>query len=137
MPPAADPAFEPPLGQYQHHPTGHSPGQQELTDRLFLPMLLEAIRAVEDGIVSDPADVDIGVTLGLSFPAFRGGILAWCDSECAGAIMDRLARYNDLGPAFHPPALLRRMAGTKGSFYPRTSLTTTATTVTIPPGPVS
>jgi hypothetical protein len=97
-------------------------------------MLLEAIRAVDDGIVRDPADVDIGVTLGLSFPASRGGILAWCDSEGAGAIMDRLARYEYLGPAFHPPASLPRMAGTKGSFHAQASA---ATTATMPLGPVT
>jgi len=111
--PAADPAFESLLRQYQHQPAGHSPGPQEITDRLFLPMLLEAIRAVDDGIVRAPADVDIGVTLGLSFPASRGGILAWCDSEGAGAIVERLARFQHLGPAFQPPASLLRMAGTK------------------------
>ncbi len=111
--PAADPAFESLLGQYQHHPSGHSPGQQEITDRLFLPMLLESIRAVDDGIVRDPADIDVGVTLGLSFPASRGGIFAWCESLGAGAVMDRLARYEHLGPAFHPPASLPRIARTK------------------------
>lgn len=134
--PAADPAFESLLRQYQHqhHTDSHSPAQEEITDRLFLPMLLEAIRAVDDGIVRDPADVDVGVTLGLAFPASRGGILAWCDSEGAGAIMDRSARYNYLGPAFHPPASLPRMAGTKGSFHAPTS---PATTVTMPLGPGS
>jgi 3-hydroxyacyl-CoA dehydrogenase/enoyl-CoA hydratase/3-hydroxybutyryl-CoA epimerase/3-hydroxyacyl-CoA dehydrogenase/enoyl-CoA hydratase/3-hydroxybutyryl-CoA epimerase/enoyl-CoA isomerase len=131
--PAADPAFEPLLRQYQHHPTGHSPDQQGITDRLFLPMLFEAIKAMDEGIVSNPADVDIAVTLGLAFPASRGGILAWCDSEGAGVIADRAARYEYLGPAFHPPASLSRIAATKSSFHaPRSS----ENTVTIPLGPV-
>ena len=133
--PAADPAFEPLLRQYQHqHHSDRSPGQEDLNDRLFLPMLLEAIRAVDDGIVRDPADVDLAVTLGLGFPASRGGLFGWCASEGAGAIMDRAARYEYLGPAFHPPASLPRMAGTKGSFPAPTS---PATTVTMPLGPVS
>ena len=84
-------------------------GQEEITDRLFLPMLLEAIRAVDDGIVRGPADVDVGVTLGLSFPASRGGILAWCDTEGASSIMDRLSRYQSLAPWFQPPPMLARM----------------------------
>ena len=50
------------------------------SDRLFLPMLLEAIRVLEVGIVRDPVDLDLGVILGLGFPASRGGILAWCDT---------------------------------------------------------
>jgi 3-hydroxyacyl-CoA dehydrogenase / enoyl-CoA hydratase / 3-hydroxybutyryl-CoA epimerase / enoyl-CoA isomerase len=100
--PAADPSFEPLLHQYQHHAIGHSPGKEEITDRLFLPMLLEAIRTVDEGIVREPADVDVGVTLGLGFPASRGGLFAWCDTEGAASIMDRLARYQALGPWFQP-----------------------------------
>jgi 3-hydroxyacyl-CoA dehydrogenase len=60
--------------------------------------------------VRDPADIDAGVRLGLGFPVSRGGILAWCDSEGAGAIMDRLPLYQSLGPSFLPPATLARMA---------------------------
>ena len=109
--PAADPAFESLLHRFQHHTLRPSATQEEITDRLFLPMLLEAIRAVNDGIVRDPADVDIGVTLGLGFPASRGGIFAWYHSVGADAIMDRLPRYEHLGPTFQQPASLPRMAG--------------------------
>jgi 3-hydroxyacyl-CoA dehydrogenase/enoyl-CoA hydratase/3-hydroxybutyryl-CoA epimerase/3-hydroxyacyl-CoA dehydrogenase/enoyl-CoA hydratase/3-hydroxybutyryl-CoA epimerase/enoyl-CoA isomerase len=88
-----------------------------MVDRLFLPMLLEAIRVLDEGIVRDPADIDAGVKLGLGFPASRGGILAWCDAEGAGAIMDRLSMYQSLGPAFDPPATLARMARTEMRFH--------------------
>ena len=130
---AADPAFEPLLRQYQHSATGNLPGQQEITDRLFLPMLLEAIRVLDEGIVRDPADVNTGVILGLGFPASRGGLFGWCDSEGAGSIMDRAARYEYLGPAFHAPASLLRMAATKSSFHAPRSPAATSTTPT-PPG---
>ena len=45
----------------------------EITDRLFLPMLLEATRVLEEGIVREPGDVDMGLILGIGFPPFRGG----------------------------------------------------------------
>ena len=45
---------------------------EEITDRLFLPMLLEATRVLEEGIVREPADVDMGLILGIGFPPFRG-----------------------------------------------------------------
>ena len=51
-------------------------GMEEITDRLFLPMLVEASLVLTEGIVRDPADVDMGLILGIGFPAFRGGILA-------------------------------------------------------------
>ena len=48
---------------------------------------------LEEGIVREPADVDMGLILGIGFPPFRGGILRWCDAEGAGAILERLERY--------------------------------------------
>ena len=66
------------------------PTEAEITDRLFLPMLLEATRVLEEGIVREPADVDMGLILGIGFPPFRGGILRWADTEGAGKILERL-----------------------------------------------
>jgi 3-hydroxyacyl-CoA dehydrogenase len=96
-----------------------APGEQEIEDRLFLPMLLEAIRTLEDGIVRDPDDVDIGVMLGFGFPAFRCGVLGWCDAEGAGGILSRLARYQAAGALFQPPETLTWMARERKSFRPR------------------
>jgi 3-hydroxyacyl-CoA dehydrogenase/enoyl-CoA hydratase/3-hydroxybutyryl-CoA epimerase/3-hydroxyacyl-CoA dehydrogenase/enoyl-CoA hydratase/3-hydroxybutyryl-CoA epimerase/enoyl-CoA isomerase len=93
-----------------HRLEGDAQSRNSIVDRLFLPMLLEAIRVLDEGIVRDPADIDAGVRLGLGFPASRGGILAWCDTEGASAIMDRLSMYRSLGPSFQPPATLARMA---------------------------
>jgi 3-hydroxyacyl-CoA dehydrogenase/enoyl-CoA hydratase/3-hydroxybutyryl-CoA epimerase/3-hydroxyacyl-CoA dehydrogenase/enoyl-CoA hydratase/3-hydroxybutyryl-CoA epimerase/enoyl-CoA isomerase len=106
--PAADEAVEPILAR--HRLSGFAPGPEELVDLLFLPMLVESTRALEEGIASDPADVDLAVILGLGFPASRGGILGWCDAEGAARILERLARFEALGPWFHPTAMLRRMA---------------------------
>jgi 3-hydroxyacyl-CoA dehydrogenase / enoyl-CoA hydratase / 3-hydroxybutyryl-CoA epimerase / enoyl-CoA isomerase len=102
----------------RHRLDKETPDQGECVDRLFLPMLLEAVRVLDEEIVRDPAHVDIGVILGIGFPAFRGGILHWCDSEGAGSILDRLTRYESLGPWFRPPATLLRMARTGGAFFP-------------------
>jgi 3-hydroxyacyl-CoA dehydrogenase / enoyl-CoA hydratase / 3-hydroxybutyryl-CoA epimerase / enoyl-CoA isomerase len=116
---AADPSLELLLGH--DRPDQETPDQTEITDRLFLPMLLEAIRVIEEGIARGPADVDLGLRLGLGFPASRGGILGWCDAEGAASILNRLARYRALGPAFHPPATLVQMAGSGTSFHPHSS----------------
>ena len=44
-------------------------------------MLTEASRVLTEGIVREPADVDMGLILGIGFPAFRGGLLRWADTE--------------------------------------------------------
>ncbi len=95
---------------------------EEITDRLFLPMLLEATRVLEEGIVREPADVDMGLILGIGFPPFKGGILRWCDSLGAGAVVERLARYASLGKRYEPTETLLRMARKGEAFYPRPKL---------------
>lgn len=80
----------------------------EITDRLFLPMLLEALRVLDEGIVRDACDIDLAVIYALGFPAFRGGLLAWGDSLGAAEILRRLERFADLGPRMTPPASLSR-----------------------------
>lgn len=115
--PQADPAFEPFLAK---HRTGTREfTNEELTDRLFLPMLLEATRVIEEHIVRDPADCDMGLILGIGFPPFRGGILRWCDTEGAGNILKRLEKYTSLGKRFEPTESLKSHAKSGGVFFPR------------------
>src|SRR5205823_4742213 len=93
-----DPAVDATL---QAHKTGdHVPTEAEMTDRLFLAMLLEATRALEEGIVRDPSDVDMGLIYGIGFPPYKGGILRWADAEGAGKIVERLGPYAHLGKRF-------------------------------------
>ncbi len=95
---------------------------EEITDRLFFPMLLEATRVLEEGIVREPGDVDMGLILGIGFPPFRGGILRWCDSLGASAVVEKLAKYSHLGKRFEPTESLLRLAKTGETFYPRPKL---------------
>ncbi|HKE61255.1 MAG TPA: hypothetical protein VKB33_02215, partial [Nitrospira sp.] len=48
-----------------------------LHQRLFLPMVDEAVRCLHDNIVEKPWQVDFALTYGSGFPAFRGGLLTW------------------------------------------------------------
>ena len=48
-----------------------------LHQRLFLPMVDEAVRCLHDKIVEHPWKVDFALTYGIGFPAFRGGLLTW------------------------------------------------------------
>jgi 3-hydroxyacyl-CoA dehydrogenase/enoyl-CoA hydratase/3-hydroxybutyryl-CoA epimerase/3-hydroxyacyl-CoA dehydrogenase/enoyl-CoA hydratase/3-hydroxybutyryl-CoA epimerase/enoyl-CoA isomerase len=93
--------------------------EAEIVDRLFFPMLLEATRVLEEGIVREPGDVDMGLILGIGFPPFRGGILRWCDTVGAAAVVERLARFAPLGRRYEPTESLRRLAQAGETFYPR------------------
>jgi len=92
-------------------------GLEEITDRLFLPMLVEASRVLSEGIVREPGDVDMGLILGIGFPPTRGGILRWADSLGLPRVLDMLKKYESLGPRFQPTEQMRRLAAEGKGFY--------------------
>ena len=91
--------------------------QEEITHRLFLPMLLEATRVLQDKIVRDVRDVDLGLIFGLGFPPFKGGLLHWADTLGAAKIVEMLKPFEGLGERAKPTPLLERMAAENQKFY--------------------
>jgi 3-hydroxyacyl-CoA dehydrogenase/enoyl-CoA hydratase/3-hydroxybutyryl-CoA epimerase/3-hydroxyacyl-CoA dehydrogenase/enoyl-CoA hydratase/3-hydroxybutyryl-CoA epimerase/enoyl-CoA isomerase len=92
--------------------------REELQDRLFLPMLTEASRVLTEGIVREPGDVDMGLILGIGFPAFRGGLLRWADSLGLPAMLEKLRKYEALGPRYAPTEQMKKLAAERRGFYP-------------------
>jgi 3-hydroxyacyl-CoA dehydrogenase/enoyl-CoA hydratase/3-hydroxybutyryl-CoA epimerase/3-hydroxyacyl-CoA dehydrogenase/enoyl-CoA hydratase/3-hydroxybutyryl-CoA epimerase/enoyl-CoA isomerase len=93
------------------------PAKTDLTERLFLPMLLEATRLVEDGIVADVRDVDLGLIYGIGFPPFQGGLFFWADTLGAAAIVEKLKSFQALGQRYQPTLLLLDTAKSGRKFY--------------------
>ncbi len=89
----------------------------ELTDRLFLPMLVEATRVLEDKIVSDVRDVDLGLIMGIGFPPFRGGLFFWVDEVGVATIVEKLKKFAPLGKRFEPTLMLKDLAQRGARFY--------------------
>jgi 3-hydroxyacyl-CoA dehydrogenase/enoyl-CoA hydratase/3-hydroxybutyryl-CoA epimerase len=91
-----------------------------LKHRFLVVQALEAARTVEDGIVTDVREADVGSILGFGFAPFTGGALSYIDmmgTRDFVALCDELAaKY---GPRFTPNALLRDMAARDESFYGR------------------
>ena len=56
--------------------------------RLMLPMLFEAVRALDEGIASSADDTDIALVLGTGFPPFRGGLFRWAATIGSGAFLE-------------------------------------------------
>lgn len=112
---------KPPKGVPSEAAAALAVGEGELvgdpTDRLLLPMLLEATRAIEDGIVSSPRDVDLALILGIGFPPHRGGLFFWADTVGAAAIVERLEPLQSLGKRFEPTQMLLNAAEQKKPFY--------------------
>ena len=90
---------------------------EEITDRLFLPMLLEATRVLEDGLVRDARDVDLALIFGIGFPPFKGGLFFWADQVGAAKIVEKLKPYAKLGKRFESTKLLTKVAAANTKFY--------------------
>lgn len=91
--------------------------RDELTSRLFLPMLLEATRMLADKIVRDVRDVDLGLIFGLGFPPFKGGLLYWADTIGPQKLVEMIKPLEPLGKRFEPTPLLLDMAKSGRKFY--------------------
>ncbi|MHB8970849.1 MAG: 3-hydroxyacyl-CoA dehydrogenase NAD-binding domain-containing protein [Pirellulaceae bacterium] len=89
----------------------------EIAARLFLPMLLEATRALEEQVVEQAHDVDLAMLFGLAFPQSHGGLLYWADGVGAARILEILQPLAALGPRMHPTPLLRALAASGSRFY--------------------
>jgi 3-hydroxyacyl-CoA dehydrogenase/enoyl-CoA hydratase/carnithine racemase len=92
-------------------------GEQQIVERLFLPMVLEATRILEERKVRDPRDVDLGLIYGIGFPPFKGGLLFWADTLGAAKIVEMLKPYESLGKRYEPTPMLEDMAKSGKGFY--------------------
>ncbi len=91
----------------------------EIVERMLVPMLIETIRCIEEGIVSGPADADMGLVYGLGFPPFRGGALHYIDTIGMPAFVAMCDKYADLHPMYQATDGMRKMAAENQSFFPQ------------------
>lgn len=61
-----------------------------IQDRLILPMVSEAVMALDEGIVATVRDLDLGLIYGIGFPPFKGGLLKWVSASGEQKILDRM-----------------------------------------------
>ncbi|GAA3911806.1 fatty acid oxidation complex subunit alpha FadB [Litoribacillus peritrichatus] len=89
---------------------------EEIIERVMVPMCIETVRCLEEGIVEDPAEADMGLIFGIGFPPFRGGALRYIDSLGLDKFCEIADKYADLGKLYHPTEKMREMAK-KGQKY--------------------
>ncbi len=104
----------------QYPQAEEQPELHEVQHRLLMAQVLEAVRAFEDGVLTDIREGDVGAILGWGFAPWSGGPFSWLDILGAGRaveICDQLTeRY---GTRFTTPKLLRDMAASGETFYGR------------------
>ena len=80
---------------------------EEIQKRMWLALANEAARCLEEGILSDARDGDIGAVMGLGFPPFRGGPFFWIDQVGAAQVVADLEGLAEKhGERFTPAKIL-------------------------------
>ena len=90
-----------------------------ILNRIFLPMIDEAARCLEEHVVRKPRDIDLAVIIGLGFPPYTGGLLKYADSQGIDSIVDNLTAIYE---RHDPPGrtisgMLTGMKNTTRGFY--------------------
>jgi 3-hydroxyacyl-CoA dehydrogenase/enoyl-CoA hydratase/3-hydroxybutyryl-CoA epimerase len=90
------------------------PDVEAVAHRIGIAQSLEAIRALDEGVLSSPADGDIGAMLGWGFPMAIGGPFSYADWMGLETFERSCAK---LKPSFSPPAILRTLVDRGTGFY--------------------
>ncbi|MDO8885277.1 3-hydroxyacyl-CoA dehydrogenase NAD-binding domain-containing protein [Pseudotabrizicola sp.] len=94
------------------------PDLSHVQHRLLMAQVLEAVRALEDGVLTDIREGDVGAILGWGFAPWSGGPFGWLDIiGAARAIEICEALTASEGARFAVPSLLREMAASATTFY--------------------
>jgi 3-hydroxyacyl-CoA dehydrogenase/enoyl-CoA hydratase/3-hydroxybutyryl-CoA epimerase len=107
-------------GLAEHFPLkAEQPSLEQVVERLMLIQSIETVRCLEEGVLTSPADADVGAILGWGYPPFRGGPIGQIHTLGVAnfvAACDRLAEQ--CGERFRPTDGLRKKAAEGSQFFP-------------------
>ena len=93
---------------------------QEIKNRFHATIAVEAARCVEEGVVTDVREADVGSILGFGFAPFTGGAISYIDGMGSAKFVELLKDLQSkYGDQFKPNDLLLEMAKNNEKFYDR------------------
>jgi 3-hydroxyacyl-CoA dehydrogenase/enoyl-CoA hydratase/3-hydroxybutyryl-CoA epimerase len=103
-------------GLAEHFPIKGNPADvdlHELEERMLVIEAVESARCVEEGVIVQTADANIGSIMGIGFPPWTGGVLQYINGY-PGGVAAFVARADEFagkyGARFEPNPLLRKKA---------------------------
>lgn len=92
--------------------------QRIFKNRLLYSMALEAAKCIEEGVITDPREADLGALMAFGFPSWTGGPISLIEQVGLNEFVAKCDRLADqCGERFRPCAMLRDMAEQGRSFY--------------------
>jgi len=91
-----------------------------IQDRIAGRFINEAAFCLQDEIIANPSDGDIGAVFGIGFPPFRGGPFQYLDQIGVNNFVDTMNRLRDQsGSGFEPAPILVSYAKEGKKFFPK------------------
>lgn len=96
--------------------------EQEIVNRLILPLVNEGAKILEEGIAQRAGDIDVVYVYGYSFPVFRGGPMNWADTVGLDKIHETISGfYEQTGDQSWAPAPLLKQLAEEGKTFAKWS----------------
>lgn len=90
---------------------------QEIVERMMVPMIAEAAWCLDEGVVATPNELDMALLLGLGLPQYLGGALKYADWLGLAKVAELSDRYAALGGQYVVPPSLRAKASRGERYY--------------------
>lgn len=92
--------------------------EKAIAERCVLMMLNEAARCLDEGVIRNARDGDIGAIFGIGFPPFLGGPFRYMDSLGVQNVVNKLTQLSEtVDEKFAPAGVLVQMADDQETFY--------------------
>jgi 3-hydroxyacyl-CoA dehydrogenase/enoyl-CoA hydratase/3-hydroxybutyryl-CoA epimerase len=99
-------------------PSQRQPSVAEVRKRLLFIQALESARCLEEGVLAQAKEGDVGSVLGWGFPTWTGGTLSLIETTGLATFVSECDRMADsYGPRFTPSGWLRELAANGKTFY--------------------
>ncbi|GMI94821.1 ABNORMAL INFLORESCENCE MERISTEM [Hibiscus trionum] len=87
---------------------------KEILEMVLFPVVNEACRVLDEGVVVRASDLDTASVLGMSFPSYRGGIVFWADTVGANHVYKSLKKWSEMYGSFYKPSKYLEERAIKG-----------------------
>merc|ERR1719373_76318 len=64
--------------------------EEEIVDKLYLPIVNEGFKCLEEGMAIRPSDIDICCVFGYNWPRYRGGPMQWASAVGLPKVLQKI-----------------------------------------------
>ena len=102
---------------YGETPSFHSLADQDIVDRMMIPLCIELVRCLEENIIDSPIAADMSLIWGLGFPTHIGGGFRYIDRIGIVEFCRRAGEFSSMGIAYNPTSQMLERASLNKSYF--------------------